>query len=392
MQIKRIYSVDNLFLEHDPEFPHTNIISKEPLILDQGYPQTWPIKQYTDSIAKCWLSNNISSNAKKQFLWDFTWTMPGELSHGTDIEPGKLTGTDGQLALLSKYGPYDVGVCHSFIDETRRNDGRQANIDIIYNWKKITKTIYCLGYVHSADSDGIKCIPLNIFPILIRELYPKYKKEDLVPGDFENIYLSYNRKPHRHRIDLYKTFDAKKLFSKGIFTFNIGQEQDAQLANRVIEEPLVRNTWIFDDPRSKLASSDDSSSLGDLNIWNSYFINIVTETEWEDSSIYYEFPFMSEKTFKPIMGLRPFFIIGHNGIYDWLLNKGFRTFQKYFGFPDNYHLEITEIAEVVETLTLRDCELLYKDMLQDINHNYTRFHEFANEICREQNLLEFIRE
>ena len=58
--------------------------------------------------------------------------------------------------------------------------------------------------------------------------------------------------------------------------------------------------------------ANDIISLGDPNYWNKHFCAVVTE------SVMHSDVFLSEKTFKPLIGLRPFIILGDGGLYDKL--------------------------------------------------------------------------
>ena len=96
--------------------------------------------------------------------------------------------------------------------------------------------------------------------------------------------------------------------------------------------------------------------------------------------------FITEKTWKPILGLRPFVLNGQTKIYQYLRNQGFRTFNRYW---DHIELEQANEFEVHDSIvavvrylsTLNNTEILsmYRDMLPDLRHNRLRFFEFAQE-------------
>jgi hypothetical protein len=75
---------------------------------------------------------------------------------------------------------------------------------------------------------------------------------------------------------------------------------------------------------------NDIFSLGDLHNWNRSLLCIVTETEFSNTN-----PsnfFMSEKTWKPVLGLRPFFVYGQPRLRDYLKEQGFDIFEDIFDY------------------------------------------------------------
>ena len=96
--------------------------------------------------------------------------------------------------------------------------------------------------------------------------------------------------------------------------------------------------------------------------------------------------FITEKTWKPIIGLRPFVLNGQTKIYQYLRDHGFHTFNHYWP-----HIKIEELSEfevhdsLIEVIkflsTLSNTTLLemYSDMLPALKHNRNRFFEFAQE-------------
>ena len=83
-------------------------------------------------------------------------------------------------------------------------------------------------------------------------------------------------------------------------------------------------TWISSKIRN------DIFSLGDINIWQNSLLCLVTETEF--SNRYPQNFFASEKTFKPILGMRPFFIYGQPRLREYLKQQGFDTFEDVFDY------------------------------------------------------------
>lgn len=219
--------------------------------------------------------------------------------------------------------------------------------------------------------------------------FVKYSPQQLQLQQIQNLFVCYNRKPKPHRIRLVEELYRRGLNTQGILT--LGKPVD----NYDVSEGIVTNLHLtIDDPPENYSQGRfrvhrafgnipyDLYSLGRLDIWQQHWLNIVSETEYRN----WDNLFVSEKTWKPILGLRPFLINGQTRVYQWLRDHGFRTFTHYF--PGIELESVTEfempvaIANAVEYLTTKSqSELmsLYHSMLPDLQHNQDRFWEFAQE-------------
>jgi hypothetical protein len=105
--------------------------------------------------------------------------------------------------------------------------------------------------------------------------------------------------------------------------------------------------------------------------------------------------FITEKTWKPIIGLRPFVINGQTKIYKYLRSNGFKTFTHYFKNIElenileyQLHNSIIDAIKFLKTLSKDEIICMYKDMLPDLTYNRQRFFEFADEQkCQMENLF-----
>ena len=217
----------------------------------------------------------------------------------------------------------------------------------------------------------------NTHAIVIDQEFPDYTVEQLQLRNPVYPFINYNRKPKPHRTQL-----AQRLHKlPGIVT--LGQNTPS--------DPIFT---IDDDPRSythngkfKLVTDFggvpyDLCSLGRLDIWQQHLLNIVSETEF----LPWDTTFVTEKTWKPVVGLRPFVINGQTPIYKWLRDRGFRTFNHYWPHVDieaaselTIHNRIVEVAEFVVAQTPAQLRDMYTAMLPDLLHNRQRFYEFAKE-------------
>ena len=182
-------------------------------------------------------------------------------------------------------------------------------------------------------------------------------------------FMCLNRKPHRPRINLYN-----ELFLKGYLEYG-----HASLGERT-QLPLdIKNEEGDASVVGDVGITNDITTLGHPDNWNSHYLNIVTET-----TVYTDV-FITEKTFKPILGRRPFVILGDNNIYKLLKDWGFDTFDDLFGTGYNridYNDRIQWIQSVVgEVITLNQ-EQLHRSLLDlkpRLDYNYNLFFKIAKE-------------
>jgi len=177
------------------------------------------------------------------------------------------------------------------------------------------------------------------------------------------LFLSYNRKPRPWREELVKTLIENDLHLKGFITFEEGHFPVIDEMTKEYDQNLHTSDLRFSRP-------EDILTIGDISVWNDTYSVIVSETELYD-------PWqISEKTWKPIMGLRPYFLNSNKGIIEILENLEIYTPAMLF---ENNKLNDCSITEIVNQLKLIDDPIeLYQKQLVMLLHNQKRFHEIAN--------------
>lgn len=212
--------------------------------------------------------------------------------------------------------------------------------------------------------------------------FKSYTDDELVPRSFSNKYLCYNRNPHEHRLKLVNEILARGLDAQGtvtlgdhFYTHNPNGKYPLAYEAAPILGPSHTDELVEQGNTEALTESVipcDKYTLGNLETWQNTFLVVVTETTVESNM------FLSEKIFKPMIGKRPFIVLGDTGIVDHLRGHGFKTFGKYFNLeydklPSYSKEKYTAICDIIEQIANKSEQELhdmYQEMLPDIEHNH----------------------
>lgn len=181
-------------------------------------------------------------------------------------------------------------------------------------------------------------------------------------------FMCLNRKPHRHRKFL--VIGLRGLMDYGYLSWG---GDNPILLNQ--DKCVSDKSW--DDGSYPI--DNDVLSLGHQYNWQSHFLNVVTE------SVHHTKTFVSEKTLKPIIGKRPFIILGDDKIYDKLHDWGIDTFDDLFGtgYKDpNFENRIGWIYNTVHRL----CQIPKEELPVMLEHLRPRLDKNYNKL-REQMIL-----
>lgn len=229
--------------------------------------------------------------------------------------------------------------------------------------------VVLLGYV---DSQYF----FDFWAVACSKFFREYPTHQLEPAVFEYLFLNYNRKPHRHRTDFVASLETSGLINQGCVT--LGNSKYT-----VNECDQDYNQYGLNDVVGDVGIPNDIYSLGRLEIWNNSFINVVSETQYEFS----RHVFLSEKIFKPIIGLRPFIVNGSPGIYRLLKQAGFDCFDDLFPvdqlsceiYTHGYKFKNHQIIkDTLQKYASVDCLDLYQRIKPRLLNNRERFYEYAS--------------
>ena len=171
-------------------------------------------------------------------------------------------------------------------------------------------------------------------------------------------FMCLNRKPHRPRVQLYNDLSKFEYLKYGHCSLGTRKHLPLDITNAEGDDAVSGDIEI----------TNDINSLGHKDNWNSHFLNVVTET-----TVYTDV-FITEKTFKPIIGRRPFIILGDKNIYTLLQDWGFDTFDDLFGtgyLDPDYEKRIGWILSIIGNLLKENnLESFLFSLKPRLEHNY----------------------
>jgi hypothetical protein len=228
--------------------------------------------------------------------------------------------------------------------------------------------ITAVGYYNSPEF-------VDYWALFLNETFQSPAVDSLLDaGHIKYAYMCLNRKPHWHRKKLYQQLESLNLLNHGLVSFG----GDNGPAVRTLQEdiPILELA-----PNSDLQQNgiiNDISSLGNIRNWQSCFVNIVTETIYGIDQHY----FISEKTYKPIVGLRPFLVYDVNGGTNWLTSRGFEVYTKDFTDITDLNLangeNIPEFLKILCNQPLQYWQHKFASLRDKLLHNRNHFEYYAN--------------
>jgi hypothetical protein len=339
-----------------------------------GMPDFWTpgpiikeiLKKVADSVDK-----NFPNS--KNFVIDTTW----------------VSSDNCRQALLQDYAEFghvdNLFLCATADIMIKRNFPLPSNPDL---------KIFQLG---SIDESRFEKYRFNFPAISLTRAFKNYTDEELLLTDANpKRFLCYQNKPHIHRqLFTHKIIEAG-LMDKGLLSLQKNKHEDflyPTLQIFSIEEE-IDDRFRIDPSREGPQNIEDDKQipycLGDIKVWQQCFLTVTAETfhnwynEHDPSSNWW---FVSEKTFKPIIGMRPFVLNGNPKILEHLEAEEFYTFEEYWkdiDFRGQRTMERT--VEACFTVVQRICNMssseitaMYQDMLPKLQHNRERFFHHAQE-------------
>jgi len=251
--------------------------------------------------------------------------------------------------------------------------------------------IYQIGSINDKKFEQYS---FNFAAISVYYLFKNYTENDLLIDNNPKRFLCYQNKPHVHRqLFTYKIIKSR-LLNKGILTLQKFKDKDFLYPNLQIfsVDEEVDNQYRFDptnNTNDKIECNKEIPyCLGDIKLWKQAFLIVTAETFHNNTSEPgYNQWFISEKTFKPIIGMRPFVLNGNPRILDYLADEGFYTFEEYWkdiDFQGQTTMDGTvnccfQVVQRLCDMSNNEIIDMYRDMIPKLQHNRSRFFQYAQE-------------
>lgn len=245
-------------------------------------------------------------------------------------------------------------------------------------------TVYRIGMFANSEYEW------NFHSVAVRRHCPSYDMDQVLMRDPKYVYMLYQRKPRLHRIQITNLMIERGLDQRGILTLgdNTGSQYDWS-QGELSQQSAPPLLTIEDSPENYKHNGshtdfggipNDLVSLGRLDLWKQHFLNVISETEFDN----WNPRFVTEKTWKPMIGLRPFIIHGQTEIYAWLRDQGFETFNDYWSHipvetSDDQHGTVLSVIESLCEMHPQQLQDLYHDMRPRLLHNFRRYQDFSRE-------------
>jgi len=228
--------------------------------------------------------------------------------------------------------------------------------------------IRSLGYYNSPDE-------IDVWALIVDRYFDReFRSRAWKPDQLDTGYLCYNRKPHWHRMRLFRDLQARGCIDQGIVT--MGHESGQALA-RLLDD--VSPTDIAPNPGTEqYGIVNDIMSLGPMQNWDRCFLDVVTETVFDVDSAW----FVSEKIYKPVVGNRPFLVYAANGASGWLRHIGIEPYIR--DFQDISDLDLAEPVNLAPFLAILASQgsayyaHKYLQLSEKIQHNNCCFRDHVH--------------
>lgn len=311
---------------------------------DNGWGPEYPVKQFEIEILKP-LVKKLNESNKKVAIINSTWYT-----------------NDYHLTTLDylRKNPVDVIVLIAMIDPAIPKP----------EWfEELGCEIVCVGY-YPGD------YYIDFWALFMERVFNSPHMTDLVRIDnVDTGYMCLNRKPHWHRQRLYNELAQRNLLDSGLVSMGNDNGPPVRTIDEENEVPeLTPNSDV-----KQYGISNDITSLGNIENWKKYFLNIVTETVYGVNNTY----FVSEKIFKPILGLRPFLVYDTDGATKWLTDRGFKPYVN--DFKDISDLDLSDPSNIAPFLSVlcNQSRSYWQRKLVDLNpkimYNRQQFYKYVDD-------------
>ena len=211
----------------------------------------------------------------------------------------------------------DFIICHNFVDPAV---------------PKIVDAIQQSGVPYILIGNASHC-RIDFWAMVCDLHFQNYEEKDLEVEPTARKYICLNRKPHPHRVAIVNALISAELQDQGFVSLGLPGDRAIIIDETFEDSQGIKDEYGnlgVDETFVSRKIRNDIFSIGSLHIWNNSLLCLVSETEFANA--YPNNFFTSEKTFKPIIGMRPFFIYGQAPLRQYLKDSGFDIFDDIFDY------------------------------------------------------------
>lgn len=237
-------------------------------------------------------------------------------------------------------------------------------------FSELCSDIRLVGYYPGSDE-------IDYWSLAVNKWFTLPDHDLLDPSGIDLPFMSLNRKPHYHRQQLYDALKSADLLDRGLVS--MGAARDGEPPQRALPQDIGVSAMNL-NPNPGVEQTglvNDIMTLGHPENWRRCFLNIVTETQFNLRRVH----FVSEKIYKPIMGMRPFLVYARTGAVPWLTARGFEPYVT--DFQDLTDLDLSSPYNIVPFLSVlsdQPISYLHSKMLalrEKIKYNRSQFDKYV---------------
>jgi len=245
----------------------------------------------------------------------------------------------------------------------------------------------CLGWYTQPGSTFF-----DLWSQVMTTIAPIYNEEELLPIDSDKFFLCHTGNPMPHRVKLYEKIAENGLDKVGF----INLSKVASTSPIYIQENLKQNYATQGD------LPHDPYTLGDLTIWKQTIFTVVSDAflyEGKTTSTLtrsglsaiespgkYGHTIISEKIYKPILGLRPFLVNGSYEVTKKFKDLGFDLFEDVLGITlddlktaQSIHDSIIQTLRMLSAFTNEERLRWYNELLPRLRLNKQQLYQHASQ-------------
>jgi hypothetical protein len=234
------------------------------------------------------------------------------------------------------------------------------------------------------------------FWAMVCDLYfQNYEEPDLQLKPDARKFICLNRKPHPHRRALVSHLLPYR--DQGFISLGLPGEGAITLDTEFTNDQGINDEFQYlgtDEGTVSRQIRNDIFSLGEMANWNRSLLCIVTETEFNNPNK--DNFFISEKTWKPVIGMRPFMVYGQPHLRAYLKLQGFDIFEDIFDYShvDNTAYDPMQAKQYAEVAiqainSVTNPLTQYQQLFYRLQQNRARFHTYAHEQWTKLDALDF---